>query len=112
MDKMKTYQKTIKEVLGNYSQINQNSNDPVKTHFVADDLHGQYLLIDSGWQGDDRFYSNYLHISLLNNKLRIERDLTDYDFVNEFLEKGISKEDIVLEFQAPSKRKYSGFAVN
>ena len=111
MDKIKKYQKTIKEVLENYSQINQNSNDPVKTYFVADDVHGQYLLIDSGWQGEDRFYSNYLHISMMNEKIRIERDLTDYDFVNELLTNGILKEDIILEFQAPSKRKFSGFAI-
>ncbi len=112
MDKIKIYKKKIKEVLGNYSQINQTSNDPIHTYFIADDQNGQYLLIDSGWQGEERFYSNYLHISLINEKLRIERDLTDYDFVAELLEKGIPKEDIILEFQAPSKRVYSGFAVN
>ncbi len=111
MDKIKSYQEKIKDVLNNYTQLHNNTNDPVKTYMVADDQHGQYLLIDSGWQNDERFYSNYLHISLHNGKLRIERDLTDYDFTSELLAKGISKDDIILEFQAPSKRRFSGFAV-
>ena len=110
-DKIKNYQEKIKEVLNNYIELHNNATDPVKTYLVSDDQHGQYLLIDSGWQGDERFYNSYLHISLIGGKLHIERDLTDYDFTAELLAKGISKNDIVLEFQAPSKRQYSGFAV-
>ncbi len=111
MDKIGLYKEKIKDVLNHYVHLHNDSKDAIKTYLVSDDVHGQYLLIDSGWQDDERFYNSYLHISLKGSKLHIERDLTDYDFTSELLAKGISKEDIVLEFQAPSKRQYSGFAV-
>lgn len=112
MDKIKSYKNKIRSVLHEYAELLNRANDPIKTYIVADDENGQYLLIDSGWQDDERFYSPYLHISLSKEKLHIERDLTDYDFTAELLAKGIPKQDIVLEFQAPSKRPFSGFAIN
>ena len=48
---------------------------------------------------------------MIDNKIWIQYDGTEYGGANELVDAGIPKTDIVLGFRHPSVRKHTGFAV-
>ena len=48
---------------------------------------------------------------IVNGKIWVEEDATMYRFVDELLDQGIQKDEIVLAFKAPSIRPYTEFAI-
>ena len=50
-------------------------------------------------------------LRLVNGKVWVETDNTDYDFVEHLLGAGIPKTDIVLAFHHPSLRPHTDFAI-
>jgi XisI protein len=110
MDKLVAYQKILRHLL-------QRQVTDAKSHLpnsfvqlVTDDENGHYMLVHNGWVQNKRNYGCFLHLSLRNHKVYVEHDGTDNGFAQELLQAGIPKEDIVLAFQSPAKRIYSGFA--
>ncbi|MEH2375086.1 element excision factor XisI family protein [Nostoc sp.] len=53
-----------------------------------------------------------VHIDIINNKIWIQRDSTEYGMSNEFVNAGIPKNQIVLAFQPADIRQYTEFAVS
>ncbi len=56
-------------------------------------------------------HSSIIRIRLIDGKIRIQYDGTEEYVATEFLEAGVLKEQIVLEFRDLNKRKHSGLAV-
>jgi hypothetical protein len=52
-----------------------------------------------------------VHINIINNKIWIQRDGTEYGIANELVNAGIPKNQIVLAFQPTDIRQYTEFAV-
>jgi hypothetical protein len=52
-----------------------------------------------------------IHFDIKDDKICIQRDGTEIGIANELMAAGVPKEDIVLEFHAPYKRQFTGFAV-
>ena len=111
MDKLTNYKKTVRSILEHYVATAKPHFADTEVYLVADDEHGQYLLFHNSWRDERRNYGCFLHVRMKNQKVYVESDGSDSGFTNDFLQAGIPKEDIVLAFQAPSKRPYSGFAV-
>ena len=78
---------------------------------VFDKENYHYFLMNVGWDGMKRIHSCLLHIDIKDGKLWIHKDFTEDGVATDFMEKGISKENIVLAFQSPFKRPYTDFAV-
>jgi hypothetical protein len=110
MDKLITYQKIVRQLL--QQQVAQSKSHLPNSfvQLVTDDENGQYLLIHNGWIQNKRNYGCFLHLSLRHQKVYVEYDGTDIGFAQELVQAGIPKEEIVLAFQSPAKRIYSGFA--
>jgi hypothetical protein len=51
-------------------------------------------------------------IDIINGKIWIPRDSTEYGIANELVNAGIPKNQIVLAFQPADIREYTEFAVN
>ncbi len=51
-------------------------------------------------------------MDIKQGKIWIQHNGTEIGIADELVKLGVSKEDIVLGFQAPYKRKYTGFAEN
>ncbi|MCW1967086.1 MAG: XisI protein [Anaerolineae bacterium] len=113
MDKITTYRQYVQDILKKYQALGDGSPvSEVETQLVFDKEHDHYQLVNIGWrQGKYRTYGCIVHVDIRDGKVWMQHDSTDYDFVGKFLEKGIPSEDIVLGFQSPSKRPYTGFAV-
>lgn len=111
MARLVNYQEIIKNVLSAYvEQFASQADDPVETLKIFDDERGQYLIMDNGWEGKKRIQKVPLFVLLVDGKVWIEEDWTEYGLVDRLLEEGVKHEDIVLAFHHPSLRPYTEFA--
>jgi hypothetical protein len=110
MDRINQYETVIEAVITNHLQLAQQAG--VQTYEVVfDTARHRYLLLDVGWQNDERSYTNVIHIDLLDGKVWIQRDATEEGVVDALLEAGIPKEHIVLGYRSPFIRQFTEFAV-
>ncbi len=70
-----------------------------------------YQVLNIGWKDQKRIYGVIIHVDFKDNKIWIQRDGTEIGIANELVEAGVPKQDIVLGFLAPYKRKLTEFAV-
>jgi len=68
--------------------------------------------VNVGWHEQRRIIGCILHIALKNDKIWIQHHGTEDHIAEEFVQRGVPKEYIVLGFQPPYKRKHTGYAVN
>lgn len=111
MARIDDYRQYIKDIITKYGQYKPSYGD-VDLQIVFDEQRDHYHLMTVGWNGDRRIRGSILHIDLKDGKIWIQHDGTEVGIANELLEQGIPKEDIVLAFQAPFRRQFTGFAVN
>jgi len=52
-----------------------------------------------------------IHLDIINGKIWIQHDSTDWPVADALLEAGVPKEDIVLGFHPAEVRQYTDFAV-
>jgi hypothetical protein len=97
-------------VLLPYTKITY-ANVPVRNIAVFDDEHGQYLIMSDGWDGVRHLHGCLIHIEIIGNHLWVQRDGTEDGITDELVAAGIPKQDIVLGFQEPFVRKYTGYGV-
>lgn len=114
MDKITTYKNAIKSVLNNYYDVSQNQSNrdhSIQTQLVIDDARGYYFLLAIGWQNNKRVYGATMHFDLIDDKIWIQINQTDFLLADELIQKGVAKEDIVLGFHAPYKRQFTEYAM-
>ena len=127
------YSQIIQDILSNHS-INDTANgteiqllfDMQRHHYqVLYPIHLENLSfrhrknyrfqlrrgINIGWKQQIRTYGVIIHVDIKDDKIWIQRDGTEIGIANELIAAGVPKEDIVLEFYAPYKRQFTGFAV-
>ncbi len=64
-----------------------------------------------GWEGEKRVHGCIIHIEIIDEKIWIQRDGTEYGIANELVAAGIPKLQIVLAFHPQDVRQYTEFAV-
>jgi hypothetical protein len=99
-------------LLADYAQLYSTISDAgVDTDIIADDEHGDYLLMRVGWRGEMRVRRPVFYLRLRNDKIWIEEDWTKEGIATELAAKGVPKDDIVLAFNPPELRELTEFAV-
>jgi hypothetical protein len=111
MDKLAFYRTAIKTIINRHTEL-QNGSGLVETIPIFDVEGDNYLLVAIGWNGSGRVHSVGFHLlRIQNSKIWIEWDGTEEDIAQELLELGVDKEDIVLGFYRPERRKLTEFAI-
>jgi hypothetical protein len=110
MDKLNKYRELIRDILTEDAQY-KPSHGEIEPFLFFDDEHDSYQLMYIGWDSDRRVHAVILHLRLHNNKIWIEEDNTEEGVATALLAAGIPKEDIVLAFHSPAKRRFTEFAV-
>lgn len=110
MDKVNQYRTIIKQILSQHAEYMLSYGD-IETIPMFDDRSNSYLLLDVGWGKTGRIYSVPLHLRIKQDKIWVERDNTDAGIAQELLEAGAEREDIVLGFYRPERRRITEFAV-
>ncbi len=110
MDRIIRYAKTVQEVIIEHQSFaNQAGNQHYEC--VFDTANNRFLLVDVGWQNDERFYAIVIHIDIIEGKLWIQRDATEDGIVDALLAAGVPKDHIVLGYRSPFIRQFTEFAV-
>lgn len=105
MDRIIKHKKIVKELVESIGKMTPN-DETTETQIILDDSGGYYVLFDIGWENEYRIYLPYLHLTVKKDgKIWIEHDGTDLVVADLLVEKGISKKEIVLAWQAPFRRK-------
>jgi hypothetical protein len=111
MDTRLKYREIVRTLLQNHADYRNSLGDGYTSRVVFDDDRGEYLVLDTGWQGDKYLHNAPIHISIVGDRVWIQYDDTEEGIAGDLLEAGIPKEDIVLGFRHPKVRLYTGFAV-
>lgn len=109
MDKLNMYRQHIQQLLEEYRTYTPAYGE-VEVEAVIDSVRDHYQLMTVGWQGQQRVHGCLLHIDIRNGKLWIQHDGTEEGVATRLVEAGVPKEDIVLAFHAPYKRRFTGYA--
>ena len=111
MDKLNKYRQIIKSILQEYARLFNNQPAGVDVVAICDENSDAYTIMNVGWEGKQRMDSLSVFMRIRGGKIWVEDDWTMYGFVDELLEAGVPKEDIVLGFHPPKMRQYTEFAV-
>ena len=105
MDILTTHKKIVMELVQEIVAMTP-SDDRSETQTIIDNERGHYVLFSIGWYNDKREYLPFVHIDVKpNGRVYIQHDGTDLKIALLLAEKGIFKEDIVLAYRAPQRRK-------
>lgn len=110
MDKLELYRQIIRAILLPYTKITY-ANVPVRNMAAFDDDFGQYLVMSEGWDGIQHLHGCLIHVEIRGDRVWVQRDGTEDGVTDELVAAGIPKQDIILGFQEPAVRKYTGYGV-
>jgi hypothetical protein len=110
MAKLDDYRRYVQQVLERYSQLKPAYGN-LERQLLFDPVRDHYLLSTVGWRERQRVYGCVVHVDIKDGQIWIQHDGTEEGIANDLVALGVSKEDIVLAFQAPYKRPYTGFGV-
>jgi XisI protein len=110
MDKLEQYRQIIQTILSDYAKT-PVANGEIESQLVFDTERDHYQVMDVGWDGYRRVHGCVLHLDIQEGKVWVQHNATEMRIAHKLVSMGIPKEDIVLGFQAPYARDYTGFGV-
>ena len=108
MDRLEHYRHCIGELLNRYAKC--WNEEGIETQLIEDTTHDHYLLLKTGWDGEQRIYYSVFHFDIKDGKIWIQENNTDVEVDQELNDMGISNKEMVVGFHHPSMREYSDFA--
>lgn len=112
MERLEQYRQAIRQLLtAQASRESDNSESAIESQLIFDIEHDHYLLLDIGWEELKRVYNCFIHLDIKDEKIWIQRNMTEADLAKELVELGVPKEDIVLGLHPLYKRPYTGYGV-
>ncbi len=110
MDKLEMMRETIEKVLTAYTEP-PFAEEKIETEVVFDRDRDRFLLVEVGWENNQRVHQTIAHLDIINEKVWIQLDKTPNGIANDLLDNGMSKDEIVLGFRSETLRKMSEFAL-
>jgi hypothetical protein len=104
------YPDLVQEILKEHSANDLENETEVQLIFDTESNH--FMVMHLGWKKLQRVYGCIIHVDIKDGKIWIQRDGTEIGIANELVDRGVPKEDIVLGFHAPYKRKFTEYAVS
>ena len=110
MDKVKKYQKAILNILNDYAKfryVNVNGENQI----IADKENHRYQVMTIGWDKNKFIHDCPMRFDIINGKIWIQQNMTEWEVGDMLQEMGVPKSDIVIGFLSPSTRAYTDYAV-
>lgn len=111
VDKLTTYRTIIQELLGHYATY-KPSHGEIEIQTLFDLKNDHYQVLGVGWDRKERIYGVSIHLDIKDSKIWLQINNTEMDVCQELVERGVAKDDIVIGFQPPFLRQYSGYAID
>ena len=111
--KIETYQEILIALLNEEATSIPVNVQHIENEVLADRERNHFQLASTGWEDDIKFFFDVVfHFDIKpDGKIWIQVNRTDVDIAAELVARGIEKSDIVIGFQPPRFRPYSGYAV-
>ncbi len=97
MDTTASDQEIVKQVIVQYAQLRPSHGD-IRLDTVFDETQSRYALMQVGWDRGRRIRGNLIYVTLHDGKVWIEYDGMEPGITQDFIERGIPEERIVLAF--------------
>jgi len=110
MDSLEQYSNILEKILQQHAEIPYRYGD-VTTSLIVSQERTQFILIDEGWENEQRVHGCLVHAQIRAGKIWIHYDGTEESITTELVEAGVPKEDIVLAFHPPEIRQHTGYAI-
>ena len=111
MDTLKKYSDIITTVLENFVAERKNNRSEVQTLFLCDATNKHFQILRMSWRNGQQVFNVIFHIDIINDKIWLQRNMSDYDIIGDIEAQGVPKTDIVLAFHTPAMRLHTGYAV-
>jgi hypothetical protein len=111
MENLDQYRNHVENLIKEYSHYKPSYGE-IETEMVFDRENDHYMLVNVGWDDDERVSGCVLHLDIKGGKIWVQQDGTEEGITDELVAFGVPKEDIVLAYHAPYMRKHTGFAVS
>jgi hypothetical protein len=111
MDTLNNYQTIIRNIFSEYANTRIPINNSTPGYqLIFDTERDSYLLYRTGWKEElKRIHFCVFHVDIIDGKVWVQENASD--LVGALEDEGISRENIVLGFQAPYKRGFTEYAV-
>jgi hypothetical protein len=110
MDTLTRYRDIVRNIIQEYANY-KPSHGEIETEAIIDPEHDHYEVMVVGWDGVRRVHGSVIHLDIIDGKIWIQHDGTNWPVADELLKAGVPKEDIVLGFHPADVRQHTGFAV-
>ena len=113
MDKVLNYRNILRNVLLAYAadDIHKlHKPDDMQIRLLFDTENDHYQVLYTGWRGYQQTFSVLFHFDIIDSKIWVQRNISDYDIIGDIEAAGVPKSDIVLAFYAPVMRSYTEYA--
>ncbi len=110
MDKLKKYEAAILSILNEYAKI-KYANVEGSNQLIADKENHRYQVVTIGWEGSRFVHDCPIHLDIINGKIWVQQNMTEWELGDMLEEMGVPKSDIVVGFLPPELRNYSKYAV-
>ncbi|MFD2573975.1 XisI protein [Spirosoma soli] len=105
------YRQILLDLLNHWAAYTPVNLSEAEGQVIADLQRDHFQLVRIGWQGDAFIHNTIFHFDIKSNdKIWIQANWTDTDIAVELINRGVEKDDIVLGFQPPRYRPYTGYA--
>lgn len=110
ISRIQHHRQTIIRLLADYADRPTESN--IQTISIFDDKKDHYQLLDIGWdETGRRVFQPILHLDLINGKVWIQENSTDWDIAKALVEAEISPSEIVLGMHSKVLRQMGEYAI-
>jgi hypothetical protein len=109
MDTRDRYRRIVQDTLMDIARIPYSHGD-IQCQPVFDTERDHYVLLVVGWD-KRRVHGCTVHLDVIDGKIWVQRDDTDFGVVEALEDAGVPKDHIVLAFHPPRIREETGYAV-
>jgi len=109
MDSLNEWRTLIEGLLSENAALPYD--DPqIESRLVFDRVRDSYLVVEVGWQGQERMHGIHLHLDIIDGRIWIQYDGTERGIAHDLVAAGVPKDRIVLGSKPPKLRQYTGYA--
>jgi len=111
MDKIVHYKNLVRNIVNEIVAKTQEFPNNLTIQRIVDEQSGNYMIYNNNWHHQTRYYGCFLHIEVRETgKIWVHHDGTDTIVVQQLLDLGVAKSDLVLAWRSPEFRRDTEFA--
>ena len=112
MTKTEKYSQILTNFVREFAEKFKNASDGLATLAIIDQENHHYQSVVHGFINDRHLFNVQFHFDIIEDKVWLQCNHTDWDFGDDLICRGIPKSDIILGFQPEYARFYSGYGVS